>query len=57
MMYWFEREEQDLCDAFNRGEISQKEFNDGMRDLRQQYQAVAEEEAQEAYNKVIERYY
>lgn len=54
---WFEKEEDELCQAYNRGEISLEEFNNEMRELRYQLQAIAEEEAQAAYDNVMNGYY
>jgi hypothetical protein len=45
-----EREEQDLCDRVNSGEISTTEYNQEMRDLQREYRGMAEEAAQDAYD-------
>jgi len=49
-----DREEQQLEDDLFNGAISQSEFNKEMRDLNRWYRDSLEEEAQEAYNRVIE---
>ena len=51
-----EREEQYLEDQLARGEISNKEFNDEMRELQREARGYAEEAAQAAYDDVIGRW-
>jgi hypothetical protein len=50
----YEREEVELVRQVNAGEISQKEFNRTMRDLRDKIHAYAQEEAERAYNEVMD---
>lgn len=45
-----EREEQDICDRHNNGEISLSEYNREMQSLQREYRAMAEEAAQDAYD-------
>jgi len=47
---WIERAEQELCDALNSGEITEKEFNEQMRDLMAEVRQGAEDAAAEAYD-------
>jgi predicted metal-dependent hydrolase len=49
----FEREEEYLEDQLADGEITTKEFNREMLELRRSYQAEAEEAAQNAYDDVM----
>lgn len=51
-----EREEQDLCDQLNNGEISRSQFNNEMRELQREYRAMEEEACQEAYDKEAENW-
>ena len=51
-----EREEQDLADQVNSGEISEQEFRREMADLQRGYRVMAEEAAQEAYDDVMDRW-
>ncbi len=53
----YEREEQDLYDQLERGEISDKEFNEYMRELQRDYQGSAEAAAQEAYENELQNWY
>lgn len=55
-MSQFEKEEDALCEAYNRGEISTRQFDDAMRELRRDIQARAEEAAREAYDREMSRY-
>ena len=55
-MNQFEREEDELTDAVNRGEITQKEYQDSMRKLREEVRQMAREAAQDAYDSTIERF-
>ena len=52
-MDWFEKAEDELVEAVNNGEISQKEFRREMSDLRAELRMQAEEAAEEAYHDVI----
>jgi predicted RNA-binding protein associated with RNAse of E/G family len=52
----FEREEDELTNAVNAGEITQKEYQDSMRELRDEVRRMAEDEARNAYDAAIERY-
>ncbi|MFI5459057.1 MAG: hypothetical protein ACHRXM_26820 [Isosphaerales bacterium] len=49
----YEREEDELVRQVNAGEISQKEFDRAMRDLRDETRGYAEEEAERAYNEAM----
>jgi hypothetical protein len=48
-----DREEDQLVRQVNSGEISQKEFDRAMRDMRDEIRAYAEEEAERAYNEAM----
>jgi len=52
----FEREEDEIIRQINDGEISQSEGNRQLRELRRDYQAVAEESAQRAYDDELQRW-
>ncbi len=52
-MYQYEREEQAIHDAYERGEISAKELNAELRELQRDYQGQAEAAAQEAYENTL----
>lgn len=52
----YEREEDHLVEQFNSGQITQKEYNEQMRDLQRDYRAQAQEAAQEAYDREMERW-
>lgn len=45
-----QREEQDICDRYNNGEIDDREYNEEMNHLHRQYEYMAEEAAQGAYD-------
>jgi hypothetical protein len=49
----YDREEDELALPVNSGEISQKEFDREMRDMRDESGAYAEEEAERAYNEAM----
>lgn len=46
-----EKAEDDLVRQLNEGQISEDEFHDEMRDLAEDHRAMAEEAAQEAYDR------
>ena len=48
-----EREEQDICDRYNSGEIDDKQFSQEMRELQAECRAMAEDAAQEAYENAM----
>ena len=50
MNNWIERAEQELCDALNDGSITEKEFNEQMRDLMAEVREGAQEVADAAYD-------
>lgn len=52
-MDWYERAEDELVDSFNSGEISEAEFNQGMRDLAEEARCGAENAATEAYQNYL----
>ena len=52
----FEREEQDLQERFANGEITTKEHNYELRELQRDYMAQAEESAQEAYDREMDKW-
>ena len=51
-----EREEQYLVDEFNAGRITNSEFNKQMRELQREYQAMANEAAERAYDEEMARW-
>ena len=51
-----EREEANLEQELEEGTITQKEYNDAMRELQRNYRAAAEESAQGAYEAEMERW-
>lgn len=51
-----EREENHLVEQFNSGQISQEEYNKQMRELQRDYRAAAQEAAQDAYDREMERW-
>ncbi len=53
----FEREEEAIEEAYANGEITAKEYSKQMRELLQDYRAVAEEAAEEAYFNEMARWY
>jgi len=52
----FEREEDYLVEQVNSGLISREEFNKQMRELQRDYRAAAQEAAQDAYDREMERW-
>jgi hypothetical protein len=46
-----EREEQYVQDRFDNGEITQEQYNKEIREIYRDYQAEAEESAQDAYQR------
>ena len=51
MSRWFEREEESLERDLSEGRMTQKEFNDCIRDMRRELQESAHEAAQDAYDR------
>lgn len=51
-----EREEKRICDDFNRGVISREQYNEEMRDLEREYRAMAQEAAQQAYERELDNW-
>jgi len=49
-MDWFDRAEDELCAALNRGEITQAEYQREMREIAAELRAQAEDAAEQAYN-------
>ena len=56
-MNQIDREEQQLEDDLSNGLITQSEFNKEIRDLHRYHRDQLREEAQEAYDRVIENGY
>ena len=52
----YEREEELLCEQLANFEITQEEFDEGMRQIRDDVRMEAEMAAEEAYDDVVERY-
>ena len=55
MNRWYERAMEELDDQLEQGLISDKDYRDAVRDLNDELRSIAEEEAIEAYNRVIDR--
>jgi len=53
---WMDRAEKQLWEAYERGDMSNKEYDAEMRDLRDELQQSAEEAADEAYENVMNGY-
>lgn len=51
-----EREEQDLCDRLNNGDIDMAQYNSEMRELQNMYMSMAEEAAQDAYDRELDNW-
>ena len=49
-MDWYEKAEDELVEQFNNGEITRKEFDYEMRELRREFRQLAEDAAQETYD-------
>jgi hypothetical protein len=47
---WMERAEQELEDELTKGNINQKEYNAGIRDIQSEYEQEREDAAQAAYD-------
>ena len=56
MTTWYEREEDSLVRDFNEGRISREEYNKAMRDLQREVRDAAHQEAQDAYDRVMDGY-
>lgn len=52
----YEREENAICDAYERGEISRAEMNKELRELQRAYHDAAYEAAREAYERELDRW-
>ncbi len=52
----WEREEDQLCNDLNNGKIDRTEFNKQMRELSRDRQAAANEAAQDAYDREMDRW-
>lgn len=55
-MSQIEREERILEEELEKGSITQREFNEAMRDLQRDYNGAAEEAAQDAYRRELENW-
>ena len=55
-MIEFEREEQELEDAYARGELSNQEFNKLMNQLQRDEREERRERAQKVYDRELERW-
>ena len=51
-----EREEQILEDELNSGAVDITEFNKQMKELQRDFRAIAQEEAQDAHDRVMDSY-
>lgn len=51
-----EREEASITEEYNRGNISLKEYNEQIRDLHREYRAMAQEAAQDAYDREMDNW-
>lgn len=52
----YEREEQALHEAYERGEITSQELTKELNELRRDYSAQARESARDAYDREMERW-
>ncbi len=52
----FDKEAEALDEALDAGQLTRKEYDRAMSDLRYDYQAEAHETAQEAYDREMERW-
>lgn len=52
----FDREENHLVEQFNSGLITRDEYNKQMRELQRDYRAAAQEAAQDAYDREMDRW-
>ncbi len=52
----FDREEDHLVELVNSGQISQEQFRKEMRELQRDYRAMAQEAAQDAYDREMDRW-
>lgn len=52
----FERQEDDLVESLNRGEITVREFNREMAELNRSWRDAAREAAQDAYERELDRW-
>ena len=48
---WFEKEEDALCEAYNKGEMTRAEFDKAMSELRRELRGAAEDAARDAYDR------
>lgn len=55
-MDWIERAEERLSNDFDKGIITEKEYHQGMRDLRAEAQEYAREAAERAYDDSLGNY-
>lgn len=46
----FEREEAEICEMYNRGELTMKQYNEAINDLNREYSGMMEEACQNAYD-------
>lgn len=51
-----DREEELIARAYENGEITLEEYNHELQDIRREYRWMAEEAAQEAYDREMERW-
>jgi len=52
----YDREEQDIIDRENRGEITRAQVTKEINELQREYQAAAHEAAREAYNRELDNW-
>lgn len=52
----FEREEDALTEDYNAGRITLSEYNKQIADLNREYRAMAQESAQDAYDREMDRW-
>lgn len=53
MIPWYEREEERLTEQLNSGEITRKEYDKYMREIRDELRGQAEEAAERAYDNAM----
>lgn len=50
MKTWYEKAEQEICEEHENGNLTDKEYRQAMRELQQEYDEYAQEDAQNTYN-------
>lgn len=56
MADWYERAEEALYAAYERGELTREQLNKELRELQREYREAAEEAAERAYRDELDRW-